>query len=292
MAITTLPEMLRTHAAQRDEHTALVCSDTGRSWTYRELDALSDTVAAGLAALGVGAGDRIGFLDKNAPEYYPWLYGGSKLGAVTVAVNWRLAPAQIQYILDNADVRVILVGGEYVDVLSEIDLPSLEKVVVLGEGGSGEHPSLDQWLAEVDGEAPTVSVAPDSTCYQLYTSGTTGLPKGVELTHANLLELMPTNGYRMSPDTVNLACMPQFHVAGSAWGTVTHYWGATTIVLREVDVAKIFRLLPDHKVTHAMFVPAVLQGMVAVPGVDEIDFAPDRALARRSWRSRTRSSPA
>ena len=103
---------------------------------------------------------------------------------------------------------------------------------------------------------------------------------------------MPTNGYRMSPDTVNLACMPQFHVAGSAWGTVTQLLGATTIVLREVDVAKILRLLPDHKVTHAMFVPAVLQGMVAVPGVDEIDFAPDRALARRSWRSRTRSSPA
>ena len=115
-------------------------ASTGRSWTYRELDALSDTVAAGLAALGAGAGNRIGFLDKNAPEYHPWLYGEA-LGAVTVAVNWRLAPAEIQYILDNADVRVILVGGEYVDVLSEIDLPSLEKVVMLGEGGSGEHPS-------------------------------------------------------------------------------------------------------------------------------------------------------
>jgi long-chain acyl-CoA synthetase len=273
MPISTLPEMVRTHATARPDHPALVCGDSGRSWTYRELDALTDTIAAGLTAVGVDNGHRIGFLDKNAPEYYPWLYGGNKLGAVTVAVNWRLAPPEMEYILDNAEVQVLLVGAEFLDQIAQIDVPTLKQIVVLGDSGDSGHPTLEQWLAAVDGSPPAVDVRPEDTCYQLYTSGTTGLPKGVELSHANLLTLMPTNPYRMSPDTVNLVCMPLFHVAGSAWGTVTHYWGATAIVLREVDVAKIFGLVPRYGVTHAMFVPAVLQGMVGVPGVEQVDFS-------------------
>jgi acyl-CoA synthetase (AMP-forming)/AMP-acid ligase II len=85
--------------------------------------------------------------------------------------------------------------------------------------------------------------------------------------------MLPANPHRMSADTVNLVCMPLFHIAGSGWGTVTHYRGGTIVVLRDVDVPKIFRLIPEHRITHAMFVPAVLQGMVAVPGVEGIDFS-------------------
>jgi long-chain acyl-CoA synthetase len=273
MTIRTLPDVVRTHAAARPDHPALVCGDSGRVWSYAELDRATDRVAAGLAALGVGNGHRIGFLDKNAPEYFLWLYGGNKLGAVTVAVNWRLAPPEMEYILDHAEVQTLLVGAEFLDRIAQVDVPNLKQVVVLGDPGDSGYPSLEQWLAAIDGEPPAVDVRPEDTCYQLYTSGTTGLPKGVELTHANLLTLLPTNPHRMSADTVNLVCMPLFHIAGSGWGAVTHYWGGTAIVLREVDVAKIFRLIPEHRVTHAMFVPAVLQGMVAVPGVEDVDFS-------------------
>jgi long-chain acyl-CoA synthetase len=273
MTIRTLPDVVRTHAAERPEHPALVCGDSGRRWSYAELDRDTDRIAAGLAAEGVGNGDRIGFLDKNAPEYFLWLYGGNKLGAVTVAVNWRLAPPEMEYILDNAEVKVLLVGAEFLDHVAQVDVPAMTRVVVLGDPGDSGHPSFENWLAGIDDAPPAVDVRPDETCYQLYTSGTTGLPKGVELTHANLLTLLPTNPHRMSADTVNLVCMPLFHIAGSGWGAVTHYWGGTAIVLREVDVPRIFRLIPEHGVTHAMFVPAVLQGMVAVPGVEDVDFS-------------------
>jgi long-chain acyl-CoA synthetase len=273
MIIETLPDVVRVHAAERPDHPALVCGDSGRVWSYAELDRVTDRIAADLAALGVGNGDRIGFLDKNAPEYFLWLYAGNKLGAVTVAVNWRLAPPEMEYILDNAEVKVLLVGAEFLPQIAQVTVPSLAQVVVLGDPGDSGHPDFETWLAGIEGPPPAVAVQPEETCYQLYTSGTTGLPKGVELTHANLLKLLPNNPHRMSAATVNLVCMPLFHIAGSGWGAVTHYWGGTSIVLREVDVAKIFRLIPEHRVTHAMFVPAVLQGMVGVPGVDQVDFS-------------------
>lgn len=273
MAIRTLPDVVRTHAQQRPDHPAVVCGDTGRSWSYAELDGVTDTIAAGIAALGVENGGRIGFLAKNAPEYFLWLYGGNKLGVVTVAVNWRLAPPEMEYILDNAEVEVLLVGEEFLGHLAQVNVPGLKQIVVLGDAGDSGYPTFEQWLAGIDGAPPAVDVRPEDTCYQLYTSGTTGLPKGVELTHANLLTLLPNNPHRMSAETVNLVCMPLFHIAGSGWGAVTHYWGGTSIVLRDVDVPKIFGLIPEHGVTHAMFVPAVLQGMVAVPGVEEIDFS-------------------
>lgn len=273
MTIRTLPELVRKHAAARPDHTALVCGDTGRSWSYADLDRVTDSIAVKLSGLGVISGDRIGILAMNAPEYFLWLYGGNKLGGVTVAVNWRLAQPEIAYILDNAEVKVLLIGEEFLDSLGRIDLPEQVQIVVLGNPGNSGYPSLEQWLEAIDGAPPTVEVEPGDTCYQLYTSGTTGSPKGVEITHSNLLEILPNNPHRMSADTVNLVCMPLFHVAGSVWGTLTHYWGGTAIVLREVDVPKIFDLIPNYHVTHSMFVPAVLQGMVAVPGVEDIDFS-------------------
>jgi long-chain acyl-CoA synthetase len=273
LTIRTLPDVVRTWARERPDHPAILCGDTGRSWSYAELDRDTDRIAAGLAALGVASGSRIGFLGKNAPEYFLWLYGGNKLGAVTVAVNWRLAPPEMEYILDNAEVEVLLVGEEFLDHVAQVKVPSLKQIVVLGAAEGSAHPTFEQWLAGVTGAPPAVEVRAEDTCYQLYTSGTTGLPKGVELTHDNLLVMLPANPHRMSADTVNLVCMPLFHIAGSGWGTVTHYRGGTIVVLRDVDVAKIFRLIPEHRVTHAMFVPAVLQGMVAVPGVEEIDFS-------------------
>lgn len=272
--IDTLPDILRMQARERADKCALIYPVDGRRWTFAELDSESNQVAAALAEAGVGAQDRIAFLDKNAPEFLPFLYGGAKLGAVTLAVNCRLAAPEIEYILNHSEAKVLLIGEEFLGHLEKIKLESLHRVIVIGES-SADQPNFSEWIAGRDDRDPDISLDPDETCLQLYTSGTTGLPKGVELTHNNVLSLFNDgyNLYRMNSDTVNLVCMPLFHIAGSGWAIVGQYFGGQTILLREVDVPMILQLIPAHRVTHAMFVPAVLQVMVAAQGVDDVDFS-------------------
>ena len=275
MQINTLPDILRVHARDRANKSALVYPVDGRSWTFAELDQQSNQVAAALVEAGVGKQDRIAFLDKNTPEYFLYLYGGAKLGAVTVAVNWRLAAPEMEYILNHSEAKVLLIGQEFLGHLEKMKLEHVRRIVVIGDASGTDYPEFSQWIAGRPSVDPNVALDPQETCFQLYTSGTTGLPKGVELTHYNFLCLFNDghNVYRMSADTVNLVCMPLFHIAGSGWGIVGQYQGARTILLRDVDVAQILQLIPSQRVTHAMFVPAVLQTMVNSAGVDAVDFA-------------------
>ncbi|HEY5664430.1 MAG TPA: long-chain-fatty-acid--CoA ligase, partial [Ilumatobacter sp.] len=252
------------------------CDD--RSWTYAELDLESNRAANALAAAGVGAGDRVAFLDKNAPEYFSFLLGAGKLNAVTVAVNWRLAPPEMEYILDNAEAKVLLIGAEFLGHLAKMNLSTVTTVVVLGE--SDEYPSYSDWLAGQPTHDPAAPSAPGDTCYQLYTSGTTGLPKGVELTNANLFGMMEfaSGEWFFDVDSVNLVAMPLFHVAGSGWGVVGLFNGGTNVLMRDIDPARILALIEQHGITNALLVPAVLQFLLMMPNIGETDFSTMRCM--------------
>ncbi len=258
----------------------MVYTEDGRSWSFKELDLESNQVAHALAADGVGPQDRIAYLDKNVPEYFTYLYGGAKLNAVSVAVNWRLAPPEMEYILANSESKVLMVGAEFLEHLGQMDLPGVSKVVVIGDPGDSGHQTYEQWIANRPVQDPALPTDPHDTCYQLYTSGTTGLPKGVELTHDNFLGLLNEGLEPMGldSDAVNLVCMPLFHIAGSGWGVVGQFEGAETILLRDVDLGEILRAIPEHRITHSLFVPAVLQFLLATPGVADVDFSSMRRI--------------
>lgn len=280
MAIAALADIVRHHAVERPDSRAMVYTEDGRSWSFKELDLESNQVAHALAADGVGPQDRIAYLDKNVPEYFTYLYGGAKLNAVSVAVNWRLAPPEMEYILANSESKVLMVGQEFLEPLGNMDLPSLGKVVVMGDPGDSGYQTYEQWIANRPVDDPSLPANPHDTCYQLYTSGTTGLPKGVELTHDNFLGLL-NEGLKpmgLDADSVNLVCMPLFHIAGSGWGMVGQFEGAETILLRDVDLGEILRAIPEHRITHSLFVPAVLQFLMATPGVADVDFSSLRRI--------------
>lgn len=270
-----LADMVRHHARQRPEALALHYVNDGRRWSFADLDAESSRVARALAAAGVGAGDRVAYLDKNAPEYYTYLFGAAKLNAVSVAVNWRLAPPEMAFILNDSESRVLLIGEEFLGHLAQIELSRAPQVVVLGDPGDSGYPSYGQWLAGHDAVDPQTPAQPHDTCYQLYTSGTTGLPKGVEITHDNFFGALEDGlaDVGMSAAAVNLVCMPLFHIAGSGWGLVGTRSGAAMILLRDVDPGQILEAIETHRVTHALFVPAVLQVLVDVPGVRDRDLS-------------------
>jgi long-chain acyl-CoA synthetase len=280
MAIASLADIVRHHAAARPQALAMHYAGDARRWTFAGLDAESSRVAQALAADGVRAQDRVAFLDRNAPEYFTYLFGTAKLNAVSVAVNWRLAAPEMAYILDHSEARVLLVGEEFLPHLANMRLPHLRRVVVLGNAGASRHVTYAQWIAPHAGRDPQAHAAPGDTCYQLYTSGTTGLPKGVEITHDNFLGALEQGmaGLDLTAASVNLVCMPLFHIAGSGWGLVGAYHGAAMVLLRDVDLPQILRVIPEHRITHAVFVPAVLQFLLAVPGVERVDFSSLQAI--------------
>jgi long-chain acyl-CoA synthetase len=277
MSVTGLADVLRSHARERGAHTALIAGD--RSWTYRELHDEAARVAQALAREGVGPQDRVAVLDKNGPEFFPVLFGAAMDRAVTLAVNWRLAPREMEYILDHAQARVLFVSEEFLGHVAQMKLPEVSRVVVFGAPGAGQVSYAD-WLRDVPASDPLLECDSDETCFQLYTSGTTGLPKGVELTHRNFLAATEVGAKTWSFDgeSVNLVAMPLFHIAGSGWGVVGFWSGATNIVMREVNPPEILRAIEKHGVTNALFVPAVLQILLATPGVERTDFSTLRSI--------------
>ncbi|MFV2091302.1 MAG: AMP-binding protein, partial [Pseudomonadales bacterium] len=275
MTISTLGDIFREHARVRPDKIALTYVDDGRTWTYRHLEVDSNRVANALLAEGMGPRDRVAYLGKNLPEYFVYLMGGAKINAVSVAVNWRLAVPEMEYILNNSEAKVLLVGDEFLEHLSQMNLEHIHRVIVLGDPGETGYSTFDQWIADQPDTDPMLEVSPQDTCYQLYTSGTTGLPKGVELTHDNFMACLSAGlaMVALAESSVNLVCMPLFHISGSGWGVAGMYFGAHSVLLRDVDLDMILDAIVQHAITHSLFVPAVLQFLLSLPKTRKTDFS-------------------
>jgi long-chain acyl-CoA synthetase len=256
----------------------ITCGD--RMMTWAEMDARSSRVAQGLLAAGLGAQDRVAFLDKNGFEYFEVLFGGGKANVVNVAVNWRLAPTEMAYIVNDAAARVLFVGPEFIGHLDAMEgsLKTVETIVVIG--GHPRHVAYETWLARHPARDPMAPTAPGDVAMQLYTSGTTGLPKGAMLTNANLGTLIPRTGplWRFDERSVNLVCMPLFHIGGSGWALVGMATGSHSILFREFAPAAILVALEHHRITNALFVPAMLQVLAGVSGAAARDYTALRSI--------------
>ena len=278
MTIATIADIIRSHAAKRPDAVALQVD--GGAITFAELDARSNRAANALRAAGVGPGDRVAFIDKNGAEWFDVTFGLAKIGAVNVSVNWRLAPAEMAQIIDDAQARVVIVGPDFAEHVEKIE-DALERVdTVIAIGGHDRWPAYDEWVAGQAADDPGVETTGDDVAFQLYTSGTTGLPKGVMLTNDNFFQGVSgiADQWRLTPDSVNLAMMPMFHIAGAGWAMVGLYHGAATVVLRDIDPARILQVIPEFRVTNAFMVPAVIQFLLMTPGVDTTDFSSLRTL--------------
>ena len=170
----SLGEIVRTHARERGARPMITCGT--RTITWVDMDARSSRVAQGFRAAGLAAQDRVAFIDKNGPEYFEVLFGGGKANAVNVAVNWRLAPAEMAYIVNDAAARLLFVGPDFLAHLDEIEgaLKTVEKIVVIGN--HARHENYDAWGARHPADDPETPTAAEDVAMQLYTSGTTGLP--------------------------------------------------------------------------------------------------------------------
>lgn len=243
--------------------------------TWSELLDRSTRVAQGLLAAGVEPQERVAFLDKNGIEHFEVFFGAALLNSLCVDVNWRLAAPEVEFVVNDTQAKVLIVGPDFVPLVEEIadGLTTITKILVIG--GAGNFESYEEWR---DGQAPTdpgIGSANDDIAFQLYSSGTTGRPKGVMLTNDNFFGLLPVakDMWGLSSTSVNLVAMPLFHVAGGGWAIAGMYVGCTTVIFRELDPVALVRTIGEQRVTHTLFVPAVLQFILMVPDVDEFDYS-------------------
>jgi long-chain acyl-CoA synthetase len=276
--IASIAEIVRAHAVKRPDAVALVVGE--RTISFAELDARSSQAAQAFLAAGVGSGDRVAFIEKNSAEFFEVVCGLAKLGAVGVPVNWRLAAPEMLHIVEDAQAKVIVVGSEFFGHVEAIEdrLTTVDAVVAIGN--HARWPSYDGWAAGHPAEDPGVTTGPDDVAFLMYTSGTTGSPKGVMLSNKNYLSKATgiADEWRFDADSVSLAVMPMFHMAGSGWALVGMYEGCATVVLRDVDPPAILDAIVRHRITNLLLVPAVIQSLLATPGVEAVDFSSVRAI--------------
>jgi acyl-CoA synthetase (AMP-forming)/AMP-acid ligase II len=262
-------QAIRTLAATQPNAPALTFGETTMS--FADLDRRSSAAASALIAAGVKPGDRVAVLSKNHPVFFELAFGCSKVGAILVGLNWRLAQTEITAIVADAQPSVLIVADEQSSLLTAAAsvTPGINLIVSL-------EADYDTWLSSTpvnDENIEPAVVAPDDAVLLLYTSGTTGVPKGVELTNRNAAytRLLATEVWGFNADKVNLAGMPMFHIGGIGYGMGAMLVGGHTVLLRDLDASTIITAISTHRVTHAFFVPAVIQTILDSPLVAEAD---------------------
>ncbi len=277
MTVTSFASDVRTWAGRRPDATALTVIAAGEvetRWTWAELDAASDRAALALERLGVGPGARVAHLGRNRADYVALLYGTSKRRATLVGLNWRLTHRELEPLLRDAAPAVIAVDGEFAATIEQaVDAAGISTTVVRAD-------DVESWAGTEAGAAPTLEPAADDVALTFYTSGTTGVPKGVLLTvgaiQANVDRETP---WTMDPDSNVLVCSPVFHTAGTGWIYLPLHFGAHCVLMRDPVPGQILATLEAQRITEALLVPAVIGAVVADPAIDSTDVSALRTLA-------------
>lgn len=280
---TTLAEISGYHARRRPEHVAILCE--GRETTYATLHSASNRVAHALRAAGAVRGGRVGYLGRESEHYYTIALGCAKSGAVLVPVNWRLTAAEVRHILRDSGAELLFVEREFAAMVAGIrgELASLRTVVDLdsaGEAGAG----FLAWAAGHPEHDLDSGIGPADPAAQLYTSGTTGLPKGVVVPHRSFFTLataMAAHGLDWvdwRPDDRNLIGLPGLNISGLSWSMQAFAAGVTNVVMRMFVAQEAVRLIATVGITTTFVAPAMLQMMLAEPSADAAAFVSMRKI--------------
>lgn len=277
-AIATLADIPRVHAGDSPGRAALVCE--GRTTSWRDLDARSSRVAQGLRAAGVGPGARVAILDKDSDRLWHAVFGCAKAGAAVLGINWRLTTSEIEYLLSDSGAEALFLGQEFAARVEPLlsRLPGIRLVVAL----SGRHaawPEFESWRdAQADAD-PALDGGPESLAALMYTSGTTGHPKGVMLAHRSFFAVAralraagdPWIGW--SERDVFLSGFPSFHVGGLWWAMTGLSHGGTMVVQDAFAGWKCLDLIARHRVTKVCMAPAMVALCLSEPECPRTDFS-------------------
>jgi len=236
----------------------------GAEWRYAELNARANRLANALKANGVGRGDRVALYLPNLPEFALCYLAALKAGAVAVSINALFKSEEVKYILNDAGAQTLFTVGELLANIPRADCPTLQQIVVCA-GDAQDNLTLDAWLSQGASDGSALDMNPDEPAVLLYTSGTTGFPKGATLTHSNVVSNMYATvhhaGYR--PDDRMILFLPLFHVFGQDFIMNATFTACATLVLHRRFVPDVvLDSIERERVTMFFAVPTIYIGLL------------------------------
>jgi acyl-CoA synthetase (AMP-forming)/AMP-acid ligase II len=275
MLISDIPEIAAHHAPN-----GVAVHFEGRWWTFTDLRDRCWRLSNALATIAA-PGDRVAILSENCPEYAEAYYGVPGASMALTLLNYRLTARELTYIINNCTPSVILVQAKYLQTIRQIrgDLTSVKHVVLIG-GTSDDTISYDDLIRRGEAKAPAAKPAETDLCWLLYTSGTTGLPKGAMLSHRNLMASIlnaMANGAEAPPDEVPLFMFPQFHVAGYVM-PMYHLRKWPVVIMGAFDPVSFLKSVEQYRVTSAPVAPTMLAMLLESPALNEYDLSSLRSF--------------
>jgi acyl-CoA synthetase (AMP-forming)/AMP-acid ligase II len=276
-----LSDVARLHAAERGDQVAIECE--GRTLTYAELDRRADQAAGLLAAAGVKPGQRVAWLGRSHEAFFEIFFGAARAQVCLAPINTRLAIPEIAFILGDSGADLFFVTPSFFEtaqaVVAKVDRPI--RLIGVGE----DAPGFDRYETLRDAAPPPPATEPraDDDILQLYTSGTTGLPKGVRLNNTNYASFLDlrtkVEGFDYGPDDTVAIVMPLFHVAGTNISFSGLAAGGRVILLPEFSPGAVLRLIEQERVAHIFLVPAMINMALQAPEIEDADLSSLKSVA-------------
>ncbi len=246
----------------------------GYRFTFREANLKINQMAHYMKGLPIYPGDRIAILCKNNYQFLIAMLAAAKMGAITVPLNWRLHPSELVYILNDCGAALLLYDADFSEAVEQIRTQTMVRHLIRS-GETGVDIEFNRALEGQPTGEPALVSGDDDVAIIMYTSGTTGKPKGAMLTHNNLFFV--TSGHC---HTINwkyrdrfLSIAPLFHIGGLAPMITNIHCGTTCVFMPDFDPVKAWQTIVAERITHMMTVPVMLMAMLRVPGIDNMDLS-------------------
>ncbi len=271
-------DLLATRAHLNPHKEALYDVSADRRLSFSELNRRANRAAHALGSLGLNRGDRVALLAFNGHAFLECFFGFGKTGLVIMPLNWRLTAQELAFILRDGGARAVVFDQAFAPVVEQLrelgeEGTAVEHWIGIGEDLPEFAAGYDALLAAQSEEEPAEKAAEDDNLFIMYTSGTTGLPKGVVHTHGTvmwaLLTLANTSDIHFSDRY--LVLLPLFHVGALTPALSSVYRGNTTVILRDFDPQRAWQLIESEGITSTLAVPVMLLVMLQVPDVQRFD---------------------
>ncbi len=260
-----------------------VASD--RRLTFSQLNTRANQASAALSALGLAKGDRVALLTYNGSEFVECFFGPAKTGLVIMPLNWRLTAEELAFILKDGGARALVFDADFAPVIEQLkgmgDQGSdVEHWIGLGDHGLDFATNYEDLIAAHSGDEPAIRATDDDNLFIMYTSGTTGNPKGVVHTHSTVMWALLTLANTADIHFADryLVLLPLFHVGALTPALGAVYKGNTLVILRNFDPARTWALIEEERVTTTLAVPAMLGFMLQVPDFQRHDWSSLRSI--------------